>query len=327
MIHSDWLHAFAVFAEDANLSRTAKRLHLSQPAVHAQLKKLSELLGVPLYQRVGRGLVLTREGIEVAAFARDAEERSRELVASLGGESAGNRRVVMAAGAGALLHVLGEGMRAFSRSYEGRLEIVTADGAAAAEAVARGAAHVGVMAMGAGSSTILSGAKSELDIHRITEMGQVAVVPREHRLARKRRIVLTDLDGERLVMPPEGRPQRVALDAAFEACGARVTAGAIATGWELTLRLVELGSGLAIVNSSVKIPKGLVTRPIAELPRIRYLAMTRKRPRDDVVRLVRALCQHGDAWRKRIATLGPEGSGARSGVDRRASEVRAGRRQ
>ena len=297
MIPSAWLHAFATFAEDANLSRTAKRLHLSQPAVHAQLRKLAEALGVPLYQRAGRGLVLTREGVEVAAFARDAEERSRDLVARLGGEGA-ERRVVLSAGAGALLHVLGEGMRTFARAYAGRFEIVTADGPAATDAVVRGAAHVGVLAVTTTGPAAAGAAGAELDVHRITEMGQVAVVPREHPLATKRRLSLGDLDGERVVLPPEGRPQRSAVEAALAARNVRVTPGAIATGWELTLRLVELGAGLAIVNASVKIPRGLVARPIAELPRVRYVAITRSRPREDAATLVKALVTHGEAWRK-----------------------------
>lgn len=99
------LRTFASFAEDANLSRAAKRLHLSQPAVHAQIKRLEEALAVPLYRRVGRTLALTREGVEVAAFAREQAERTRELVARVRGEP-DEARVVLAAGAGALLHVL-----------------------------------------------------------------------------------------------------------------------------------------------------------------------------------------------------------------------------
>lgn len=292
MIPSGWLQAFSVFAEDANLSRAAKRLHLSQPAVHAQLRKLAASLGVPLYQRAGRGLVLTKEGIEVAAFARDAEERSQELVRRLGGESEADPRVVLAAGAGALLHLLGEGMRAFSRWYAGRLEILTADTSAATDAVLRGVAHVGVIAIAASAS-----AGPDLATHRLTEVGQLLVMPRDHRLARRRRVSLVDLDGERLVLPPEGRPQRIALDVALAAKGARVTAGALATGWELTLRLVELGAGIAVVNASVRIPRGLVARPLSELARIRYLAVTRPRPRAEVARLVETLVAHGEAWR------------------------------
>src|SRR5688500_9793179 len=129
MLPSDALHTFAVFAEDANLSRAARRLHLSQPAVHAQLKRLAEALEVPLYHRVGRGLALTREGVEVAAFARDLEERTAELRAALRGDR-GERRVVLAAGGGAIVHVLGAGLRAFARSAAGRdvrVDVTTAD--------------------------------------------------------------------------------------------------------------------------------------------------------------------------------------------------------
>ena len=158
------------------------------------------------------------------------------------------------------------------------------------------------MAIDAGTSAVMgTHALGELDVHRITEVGQVAVVPRAHRLARKRRVSLAELEGERLVMPPPGRPQRIALDAALSARGVRVRAGALATGWDLTVRLVELGAGLAIVNGSVHIPRGLVARPIAELPRLRYVAFTRRRPREDATSLVRALVAHGDAWKKRSA--------------------------
>ncbi len=71
----------------------------------------------------------------------------------------------------------------------------------------------------------------ELDMHRITEVGQLLVVPRHHPLAKRRRASLADLDGERLVLPPEGRPQRRTLDAALAAKGVSVTVGALATGW------------------------------------------------------------------------------------------------
>ncbi len=107
-----------------------------------------------------------------------------------------------------------------------------------------------------------------------------------------------EVEADRRLLPPEGRPQRIALDAALAAKGVHVTAGALATGWELTLRLVELGAGLAVVNASVRIPRGLVARPLAELPRIRYVALTRRRPRADAAALVAALVAHGDAWQK-----------------------------
>jgi DNA-binding transcriptional LysR family regulator len=290
MIETGWLRAFAAFAEDANISRAARRLHLSQPAVHAQLRRLSEELGVVLYRRVGRGLTLTREGIEVAAFARGMEEQTRELMARMAG-SAGEGRVVLAAGPGALLYVIGEGLRAFTRQGKTRLELLNADAMTAVEAVQSGLAHVGVAAV--------DRAPDDLETHALTSVGQVLVVPRGHRLARVRQVSIPRLAGERFVLPPEGRPHRATLDAAFRAHGMEVTLGATATGWELTLKLVELGFGIAIVNGCCRIPRGLLARPVRELPAVRYVAFTRRRPAAGAVGLLQHLLARKDAWRGR----------------------------
>ena len=283
MVAADEIRTFAVFAETVSLSAAARALHLTQPAVHAHLKRLSGRLGVPLYQRAGRGLVLTREGIEVAAFARDAVERAAALEARLRGE-AGSRRVVLAAGAGALVHVLSPGIRAFTRTYKGTLEILSADAATAVEATLRGTAHVGV---GATVSV-----PDELEAHLLMDVAQVLVVPREHPFAKRRRVRLSDLDGARFVLPPEGRPQRAALEAAFTAHGVCVDRTATAQGWEVVLRLVELGVGLGVVYGSVRLPRALVSRPLRELPRTRYLAFTRRRPSTEAEVLRSALVKN-----------------------------------
>ena len=50
MLKLEWLEAFAAFAEHQSFTRAARALHLSQPALHVQVKKLSEALGVALYR-------------------------------------------------------------------------------------------------------------------------------------------------------------------------------------------------------------------------------------------------------------------------------------
>jgi DNA-binding transcriptional LysR family regulator len=102
-------------------------------------------------------------------------------------------------------------------------------------------------------------------------------------------VALPDLEGEALVAPPEGGPQRAALEAALAAKEVRVHVSAVARGWDVVLKLVELGVGIAIVNATCAIPKSLVARPVRELPSITYIAFTRPRPRHDATELVRAL--------------------------------------
>jgi len=288
MIETSWLRALAAFAQDPNLSRTAHLLHLTQPAVHAQLRKLSEALGAPLYRREGRGLVLTAEGVEAAAFARDFEERARELRARVGG-GARQDHVVLAAGTGALLYVVGPGLKAFTKRHGGRLEVLSADGAASVDAVRSGLAHVGVAA--------LDLPPAGLEVQPLSTVEQVLVTPRDHRLAKRRRVAIADLAGERLVLPPRGRPHRAMIEAALAAARTKVVEGATARGWELTIKLVELGMGLAIVNGCCHVPRTLACRRLLQLPPVSYVAFRRPDGRPSSTALLRTLVEHGDDWR------------------------------
>jgi DNA-binding transcriptional LysR family regulator len=56
------LKTFVTVAEEGHLTRASERLHTSQPAVSAHIKALEEEMGVPLFIRTPKGMVLTREG-------------------------------------------------------------------------------------------------------------------------------------------------------------------------------------------------------------------------------------------------------------------------
>jgi DNA-binding transcriptional LysR family regulator len=288
MIDPSWLQALISFSVDENMSRAARRLHLSQPAVHAQLKKLGSAFDVALYHRVGRGLKLTSEGIELLAFARDLEERTRELGARL--HRLEHERLRLAAGEGAIMYVLGEGLRSFVKTRSARVEVTVLEATQTVEAVKSGLAHVGV--------AVLDRPPAGLDVTQLTVVEQVLAMPRTHRLASRRRIELIELAGERLVVPPEGRPQRILLEEAFRAKGISPEIGVVARGWGLTLKLVELGLGMAIVNACCRIPRSLVARPLRELGQVSYVALTRKRPRESATALVQSLVRHGETWRR-----------------------------
>ena len=56
------LKTFVMVAEEGHLTRASERLHTSQPAVSAHIKSLEEEMGVSLFIRTPKGMVLTREG-------------------------------------------------------------------------------------------------------------------------------------------------------------------------------------------------------------------------------------------------------------------------
>ncbi len=261
------LENFRVFARYLNFTRAARALHLTQPALHAQVRLLSEELGVPLYRREGRRLVLTPEGVEAAAFAGELGERCRAFAGALRGE-AGAPVVVLAAGEGAYLYLLGEPIRAFVAGAQARLTLLTRGGEGAVEALRSGEAHLGVAA--------LSAVPEGLRARPLAEVGCALVLPEGHPLAGRAQIALADLEGARLVVPPAGRPHRVLIERHLAAAGVGWQVAVEAHGWPLMLRFVALGMGLAIVNDCCHLPLGLVARPVPALPGARYLLLARE---------------------------------------------------
>src|SRR5690348_13188227 len=122
----DALRSFAVFADHLNFTRAAAELRISQPALHVKIRKLAQALGRPLYHRSGRRLVLTGDGEAVATFARSHDQRLADFLAEFAGVVP-DRPVVLAAGQGAYLYLLGETIRAVLAEEPTRLRLLTCD--------------------------------------------------------------------------------------------------------------------------------------------------------------------------------------------------------
>ncbi|MCX4243304.1 LysR family transcriptional regulator [Paraliomyxa miuraensis] len=292
MLKLEWLEAFAVFGEHLNFTHAAKALHLSQPALHAQIRRLSETLGVPLYGREGRRLRLTAEGEEVLRFARQTRERSAAFVERL---RTGHSRqpLVLAAGEGALLYLLGDAVRAFTARGPAPLRLLTRDLEGTLASLRRGEAHVGV--------AVIDPVPDDLRGTLLAEIPQALVLPRQHPLARRRTIPVSALSELPLVLPPEGRPQREALARALAREGGRLRPAVEATGWELAIHFVGLGLGFAVVNGCCRLPPGLVGRVVPGLPRVRYQVLHRADAEGHVglAALLGTLHEHREAWRTR----------------------------
>jgi DNA-binding transcriptional LysR family regulator len=88
------LRSFVVIAEELNITRAARRLHLAQQAVSAQVRNMEQALGVALLTRTSRGVELTAAGKELAAGAPGILGDLEDLTARVR-EVAGGRRGVL----------------------------------------------------------------------------------------------------------------------------------------------------------------------------------------------------------------------------------------
>lgn len=88
------LRYFVACAETGSMTGAAKRSHVSQPSLSQQVKKLEQELGVPLFDRLGKGVALTDAG-------RALLPRARRILRELD-DTHENLRVQVESGAGVL---------------------------------------------------------------------------------------------------------------------------------------------------------------------------------------------------------------------------------
>src|SRR5205085_8990512 len=90
------LRSFAAIAETGQLTRAAEKLHVSQPALSAQLKALEEELEFSLFERTPNGMVLTAAGKRLLAGAEHVLAAAQTLhndARAMRGEIAGKASI------------------------------------------------------------------------------------------------------------------------------------------------------------------------------------------------------------------------------------------
>jgi LysR family transcriptional regulator, low CO2-responsive transcriptional regulator len=221
-------------------------------------------------------LYLTPAGEQVADHARALQERQRELLATLGSQNE-DEPLTIATGEGALRNVLNQGLREISKRDRQRLRIVTADAEASIDLVQRGRADLGV--------AVVDEFPASLSLRRICRIGQKLVVPSGHALASRKRISIGALHGERMIVPPLGRPHRAMVARAFRDADVCWEPAVEVSSWETMAQMVGLGFGVAIINENVRLPRGVVGIALPMLPAVEYhafwLAASTRRKRID----------------------------------------------
>jgi len=140
------LRTFVAVAELGTVSKAALRLHITQPALSRQISDLHQELGIRLFDRVGRGLVLTAEGEQFLTHCRSALNHVDSLGEQIALLRRGDRGVLKVA---APPHTIESVLSTFLPLYGKRfpnvhVKLVEALGLDQVPMLRRGEVHIGI---------------------------------------------------------------------------------------------------------------------------------------------------------------------------------------
>jgi DNA-binding transcriptional LysR family regulator len=214
MLTLDQLRIFAEVAACQHLTQAARALALTPAAVSAAIKSLESRHGTPLFDRVGRGIVLNAAGINFLPEARAALASARAAEAALAGLGGLQRgSVTVHASQTIASYWLPARLAAFRQAYPGiALELVSGNTQSVAQAVAEGRAELG----------LVEGGMEDAGLERRAIGGDqlLVVTGPDHPWAGGARLEAADLMAGRWILREAGSGTRAVFEAMLSRAGA-----------------------------------------------------------------------------------------------------------
>jgi DNA-binding transcriptional LysR family regulator len=255
---------FAVaLAEEGNFTRAAERCHVVQSALSHQIAALEQELGTPLFERLPRQVRATAAGEAMLVHARQALASLRHLRADVAAVSGEVRGLLAIGQISSLTGIDVVAMLAAFQQVHPQVEFqlrVDKSEDLIAQVQSR---DLDVALVGLSPSAGLDGVCHQM----LQEEDLVAVLAPSHRLARRKRLPLTELQDEALVDFPRGTGARRQTDDAFAAAGLPHTVRFEVNLMELVERFVRHGLAVGIVPALIAEGfEGVVRIPLQPTP-------------------------------------------------------------
>jgi DNA-binding transcriptional LysR family regulator len=238
---------FVAVAEELNFTRAARRVHIAQPPLSQQIRRLEQELGVDLFRRSKRQVALTEAGKEFLDQARRVLRCAAEAREAVGAVGKGERgRLAIAAIYSAAYVIVPRILRAFHARYP-RVEVTLAEMSIAAQ---HRALHEGAIDVGIVRPPTFDTALNYLPI---AQDRLIAVLPQRHPLARKQSVSLKEIAAEPFLSLPRALSQSEGARVAelFEGHGLSLDILHEVAEMHSLVCLVAAGLGVSVVPESV----------------------------------------------------------------------------
>jgi len=235
------LQVFNAVARHLSYTRAAKEMHLSQPTVSMQIKKLESDIGLPLTELIGKKISLTEAGTELYQASRDilgTLERLEMQIDDQKGLRTGHLRIAVVTTANYFApRLLGK----FYQAYPGikvSLEVTNRE-------------HILKRMSHNIDDLYLIGKppeSTELEFHPYLANPMVVVAPVNHKFANKEAITLSDIANEHFIMREQGSGTRIAIEQKFADAGLELKVALELGNNESIKQGISGGLGIALLS-------------------------------------------------------------------------------
>jgi LysR family hydrogen peroxide-inducible transcriptional activator len=254
------LRYFIAVAEEGSFSRAAAREHVAQPSLSQQIQKLEVDVGERLFDRLPRSIIVTEAGNCLLPYARrilveiaDARQSVNELKQEVTGHLVVGALPTIAPYV--LPNLIGKFKDRYPRVTLEIFEDTTENLALRLED--------GTVDLALASTCDES---SALERHSLGQEALLLLIPKEHRLAKKKKIKWSDLKSQKFLLLHEMHCLSVQVDQFLTAHGLRPELAVRGAQMATIAQMVASGMGITLVPQMMvenEAPNGCVVLPFA----------------------------------------------------------------
>ncbi|EXF45694.1 LysR family transcriptional regulator [Pseudomonas sp. BAY1663] len=239
------LRLFAAIADERSLTRAAEREHLALAAVSKRVSDLEGQLGVSLLYRQPKGVELTPAGHALLHHARNLLDSLRQLDADLSEFSQGVKgHVRIHANTSAVIEFLPEDLSAFARQHpEVKIDLEERVSSDTLRALREGLTDIGIFAGHMPAE--------DLQVFAYREDRLALVTPREHPLATRERIALSEAAGFDFIGLQQDASLHALLQQSAQQMGMPLRLRIQVRSFEAICRMIHTGMGVGVLPEQV----------------------------------------------------------------------------
>lgn len=204
------LITFKVAAETLNFTQTAKILNFAQSSITAQMKSLEAELGTPLFERLGKRLILTEAGRKFQLYADKMIKLNEEAKMAVGGDKELSGTIIIGAQESQCTYRLPPILMEFKKQYP-NVKVIFKP--AHSDEMARRELQEGLLDIAFIMDTSKPG--DTLRIEYLIEEKIKMVVSPDHLLLAKSEISPKELENETFLLTESGCSYRTLLEDSF----------------------------------------------------------------------------------------------------------------